>query len=857
MKFTPRKNAFTTGILGILVSVFFLSPISMSLTRSAVERGSDVPVEIGLSYRVSEVYAQNMPSDGTENVPDGSTNNTSYQNFPYANDDNTSISNTSNSSFQNTQNPFGPNTSDTTAYPINGNYTSVNDPNYAPSIDSNISNGPPGTPPDAPLWDPVKQAAADQATQGSPEEQTKANPKNPPVNEKTEQNKVVQFLGNIILGIGAFFAMITGTLLDTALKNLVFGMGVMVNAKSFGGSITQMWTLFRDICNLLFIFGFIYLGIRTIIDPESATVKRTLARIIIGALLINFSLFIVKFVIDVSNFTALKIFQAMTNGTGSISGVMFHIMGLSSYFSPDMKPIDFTNVVSGGFWFYVMGALLFIVAAVTFAIAAVMLVVRFVVLIFLMLGAPLLFAAPVFPQLESIASSLWKKLFSNAFFAPVYLLLVLISIKLMEGLVASMAGAAPGGLANQLGSPPTSVDGYSIVFSFIIMIFFLIQSLTIAKKMGAVGGDTAVSAFHGVRKSAQGYAGRAALRAGYGKYTVGGALDRLQKNTTSPTIARVAGSVTGAKFGSSRSYSDTEKEKKEFDRRKAHQEEVGKISSAVAESARMDAEYARVHAPGSGATQAQKDTARTNSDTAKMEMEQAMNSASTEQTLALLKKHKGEAERSVILGNLSASQFDGLMKVDAEKLDDSEKNKLRQTRSTAVQQRLVDTENRKEVAAGRAPTATIASVIGKADAKDIDAIGFDEAYKHAGRLTSKQIDDMSLSTTAKARLKDKRKADLITEFNTGGAGAGASTLFGRITSETERAKLPGDILKDSASAKFLTQGVLTKMLDNDSVEATDRATIKGHVETVWATDPAKTASFKKFFKNTPAGQQYV
>ncbi len=820
MKFTPRKNAFTTGILGILVSVFFLSPISMSLTRSAVERGSDVRVETGLSYRASEVYAQNMPSDGTDNVPDsagGGTSGSGGTDGFY--DDWGAGANLSNGSGSGTSGSGG---TDGTGGTNGTSQTTTNTNTVTNNAD--------------------------------------AKPTKPPENGKTEQNKVIQFIGNIILEIGAFFAMLAGTLFDAALKHLVFEMGVMVNQNSFGSSITQMWTLLRDICNLLFIFGFIYLGIRTIIDPESATVKRTLARIIIGALLINFSLFIVKFVVDVSNFTALKIYQAMTDGTGSVTGAIMQIMGVSSFYSADMKPVDFTNITTaGGFWFYVMGALMFIVIAVTFAIAAVMLVVRFAVLIFLMLGAPFLFAAPVFPKLESIASDLWKQLFSNAFFAPVYLLLVLISVKLTQGLIISMKG---GDLSSQLGAPPTSVDAYSMVLNFIVIIFFLIQSLTIAKKMGAVGGEMAV----GTLKKAGGAAGRNTIgRIGnrFAKWQEnarynGGAISKTLAGASRVTgINYAANEAANATYGGSKSRNAAEKEGKEVDRKHAHAAEVTKISSAVAKSARMDAEYARVHAPGSGATQAQKDTARTNSDTAKMEMEQAMNSASTEQTLALLKKHKGEAERSVILGNLSASQFDGLMKVDAEKLDDSEKNKLRQTRSTAVQQRLVDTENRKEVAAGRAPTATIASVIGKADAKDIDAIGFDEAYKHAGRLTSKQIDDMSLSTTAKARLKDKRKADLITEFNTGGAGAGASTLFGRITSETERAKLPGDILKDYASARFLTQGVLTKMLDNDSVEATDRATIKGHVETVWAADPAKTASFKKFFKNTPAGQQYV
>lgn len=856
MKFTPRKNAFTKGILGILVSVFFLSPISISLTVHTTRTQGGEYNGLDLSYGVSKVNALPVLDSTSQSSLDGGMYGTNGQsnsingsngsyNFsdPYSSSQNSSQSSTDGTFGSD---PFGPNQNS-----IQGGLdgtTGGTDPNYNMGASGPIS---------ASTQSSAQTATAD--PKGSPTDQAGATTKNPPENGKTEQNKVIQFLGNILLGIGAFFAMLTGTLLDASLKHLVFEMGVMVNQNSFGGSITQMWTLLRDICNLLFIFGFIYLGIRTIIDPESATVKRTLARIIIGALLINFSLFIVKFVIDVSNFTALKIYQAMTDGTGSVTGAIMQIMGVSSFYSSDMKPVDFTNITTaGGLWFYVMGALMFIVIAVTFAIAAVMLIVRFAVLIFLMLGAPLLFAAPVFPQLESIASGLWKKLFSNAFFAPVYLLLVLISIKLMEGLVISMKG---GILASQLGAPPTSVDAYSMVLNFLIIIFFLIQSLVIAQKMGAVGGDTAVAFGDKIRKGAQGYAGRGALRVGYGKYTVGGALDRLQKNTTSPTIARVAGSVTGAKFGSSRSYADTKKEDKEMEARKNRQTQVSNISTAASNSHKAEEEYNKVHAPGSGASQAQKDAARTAHDTAKMQLEQKMSNASTEQTLELLKKHNEKSpERKALLANLSNSQFDSLMKVDADKLDDGEKAKIRQQRSQAVQDRLIATENQKRHAAASAggpafAAASISDVIGKTDGKDLDALEFDKVIAQAGLLSSKQIDDMTLTTTAKARLKDARKTALIAEF---AGGAGAASVFGRVKTEAEIAKLPGDILKDYGAARYLTQGVLTKMLDNDDiVDSTVRRAIKSNVETVWAADPLKTGAFKKYFKNTPAGQQYV
>ena len=108
------------------------------------------------------------------------------------------------------------------------------------------------------------------------------------------------FLGNLILTVAAFFTWVAGMVLDSTLDNLVFGMGGIINDNGFGGAIDNTWKIIRDLSNLAFIFGFIYLGIRTIIDPASASVKRTLTQIIIAALLINFSLYIVKAIIDFS-----------------------------------------------------------------------------------------------------------------------------------------------------------------------------------------------------------------------------------------------------------------------------------------------------------------------------------------------------------------------------------------------------------------------------------------------------------------------------------------------------------------------------------------------------------------------------
>ncbi len=336
-----------------------------------------------------------------------------------------------------------------------------------------------------------------------------------------------QSLGNVVLSTAAFFTYIGGKILEYSVDKLVFGMGDLINNKGLGISIDTTWKVIRDICNLAFIFGFVYVGIRTILDPENANTKRFLSRIIVGALLINFSLFFTKIVIDFSNFTAVQLYQSMVSGQGNISETFMKLLGLSGFYQVP-NPQMLANVSGwGGFWFYLMGAVMFLVSAFVMAAGGIMLIVRFVALILIMIFSPILFAATVFPKTEEYASNLWKQLLSYSFFAPVYLLLLLISISILQGVSTSLGltgKTLAEGFRNQN-------DAFGVILNFVIVILFLIFSLHVAKKMGVAGGDMAVSVGNNLRSRGQRFIGSSTLGLGAraGRATIGKAAYNLSE----------------------------------------------------------------------------------------------------------------------------------------------------------------------------------------------------------------------------------------------------------------------------------------------------------------------------------------
>ncbi len=76
--------------------------------------------------------------------------------------------------------------------------------------------------------------------------------------------------------------------------------------------LSTTWTIVRDISNIFFILILLYTGIKTILGMGSSETKSIVANVVIMAILINFSMFFTKVVIDSSNVIALIFYDKIT-----------------------------------------------------------------------------------------------------------------------------------------------------------------------------------------------------------------------------------------------------------------------------------------------------------------------------------------------------------------------------------------------------------------------------------------------------------------------------------------------------------------------------------------------------------------
>ena len=327
--------------------------------------------------------------------------------------------------------------------------------------------------------------------------------------------KLLVGIGNFVLTIASLYLRICGTLFNGAMS-LTLNMSEFVNNNP---AINIVWRVIRDFTGIFFIFLLIWNSIKMILGKNDSGVKSLILNIVVCGLLINFSLFFTKAIVDASNILSLSIYRAIapgevisvtdTSATGKISewgkqvfndngiaNVFMSALKIPSIYDPNYIAKDKAQKLenSGAISVYFktaiatfMGAAIMVIAGTNFAIAAVLFLGRFAALILLMAFSPIAFLGDVFPDLKKKKKKWWSTLSGQATFAPVYLLLIYVAMKIVtdERFKAALGSNDP----NVTFSAALSGNGPMGVFmQYGIVIYFITTALIVAKDMsGEVG----------------------------------------------------------------------------------------------------------------------------------------------------------------------------------------------------------------------------------------------------------------------------------------------------------------------------------------------------------------------------------
>lgn len=389
-------------------------------------------------------------------------------------------------------------------------------------------------------------------------------------------NSVIMILASVPMTLSSLLLWLSAELLEVIIKISMFSFREMVGQ---GSGVATTWKVFRDIANMFFIFILLYTAIATILGLGGIDIKKIITRVIIVALLINFSFFFTKVIIDSSNILAVGFYneivkvpcrnESVRNLDGresksNIGAAFMCKLGITSLFDAKVMEAIVTgkNGLDGSgklIVFTITATIFILIATVIFFAAALMFLARLVTLIILLMLSPLAFAAMALPN-DKYSKKWTDSLISNSIVAPVYMAATWAVLIVMDNMTIRTNSTLVDAILGVNGKPVG--DAGTVYLNYFLLIGLMVSTLIISKQFGAYGAGGALTALNKARGWTQGQLGRGMVR-GFGINKADKAFEESNFGQTGfgrGLRALTTGAATNYDFGSGKSVEKINKE---------------------------------------------------------------------------------------------------------------------------------------------------------------------------------------------------------------------------------------------------------------------------------------------------------
>lgn len=359
--------------------------------------------------------------------------------------------------------------------------------------------------------------------------------------------EVIIVLANVTATIGAKILELEGSLIEMILKNSKFITPVVQTG----------WSISRDTANLFFIGVLIYIAFATILRLEKSNPTKMIFKVIVIAVLINFSLMIGVMIIDASQAMFRFFIYAPFGKESLMTENLMNALSMQKLWQGSAV----TEAIKAGTGFEFGPAMLTAIARLLFTVVftfiaviifgAIMLIlfIRNIYLWSLLILAPIAWFCGIVPmkQISGNAGKWWDQFIKWATVAPVlgfFIFLALLTAMGRDSLKPDVTNL-PSSLT-AIAALPTGFQPITI-FQFIPVIGFLIAGLVAAESFGVkvAGGahslikKTGQRAQKGMQRGAQNAWSRSAPAGGVRKLGEG-INDRLENWSASGRFGKIA-----------------------------------------------------------------------------------------------------------------------------------------------------------------------------------------------------------------------------------------------------------------------------------------------------------------------------
>ena len=330
-------------------------------------------------------------------------------------------------------------------------------------------------------------------------------------------NPLLNTIGLMFLTVGGAVLELAGLLFDTLIQAVITGFGSTLQTLGIIGAITTGWDAMRDLSNILIIGMFVFIAISTILGSKEYGYKKLVSRVLIIAVLMNFSLLFTKLIIDASNFTAYQFYKQITGGsqtttnsgtcaTSDIACAFMQPMGITSIYGAwqtggagtvvgkaNVKANDdgWTALLAG-----MIGGILLVVVGLVLFYGVILIGARAVVLVVLMLTSSVAFATYLIPNFAESPygwKGWWKALINCAIFAPLLMLFLSISLLILHHAPTLAADNTLGAIINNPSKIAYQTDTWEVIMTYLFTIGLLFVSFKISSQFATMASGVNIA----------------------------------------------------------------------------------------------------------------------------------------------------------------------------------------------------------------------------------------------------------------------------------------------------------------------------------------------------------------------------
>jgi hypothetical protein len=265
-------------------------------------------------------------------------------------------------------------------------------------------------------------------------------------------------------------------------------------------AVSYGWTLVRDFSNMFFVLILLIIAFATILRVESYNLKTWLPKLIIMAVLINFSKLICGLFIDFAQVIMLTFVNAIKDVAGAN---ITHMLGISEIMDASYDEdsnASFTTIVAS-----LLLALIFtIVACVVILTMIITLIMRVIMIWIYVVLSPLAYLLGAFPQGQSYSQRWWSDFSKNLIIGPVLAFFIWLAFASLGGGMGESKDVQSMKPAKDEASKPAkdeaskefAIEGSGAgtmdhMIKFIVSLGMLIGGLMLAQEMGGMAGKVA------------------------------------------------------------------------------------------------------------------------------------------------------------------------------------------------------------------------------------------------------------------------------------------------------------------------------------------------------------------------------